>query len=46
MATSSNMAFDGFLGRTGDYVTYILNGKVVRRRIGKSSKPATAKQKK
>lgn len=45
MAKSDLSSFDGLIGRVGDTVTYIRNGKVVRRKIGKSSKPASPKQK-
>ena len=34
----------GFIGRVGNTVTYVLNGQVVKRKIGKSSKEATIAQ--
>jgi len=44
MATANINSFDGFIGRLGDTVTYIRLGKVVKRKIGKSTKPATELQ--
>lgn len=44
MAKANIDSFDGFFGKIGDTVTYLLNGKVVKRKIGYSSKPATASQ--
>jgi hypothetical protein len=34
----------GFIGRVGNTVTYLLNGQIVKRTIGKSSKEATIPQ--
>jgi len=34
----------GFIGRVGNTVTYVLNGQIVKRTIGKSSKEATIAQ--
>ncbi|MGY0035125.1 hypothetical protein [Pedobacter sp. NJ-S-72] len=34
----------GFIGRVGNTVTYVLNGQVVKRKIGKSSKEPTIAQ--
>ena len=34
----------GFIGRVGNTVTYVLNGQIVKRTIGKSSKEATIPQ--
>lgn len=44
MAKAKLDAWDGFIGRVGDTVTYIRMGKLVKRKIGKSSKPATKDQ--
>jgi hypothetical protein len=44
MAKANMGAWDGFIGRVGDSVIYIRMGKVVKRRIGKSNKPATKAQ--
>lgn len=44
MARANIDSFDGFIGKLGNTVTYLLNGKVVKRRIGYSSKPATVAQ--
>jgi hypothetical protein len=44
MASQNKKNFDGFLGKSGGYTTYLLNGKVVRRQIGVSTKPPTLKQ--
>lgn len=44
MAQANMDSFDGFLGKLGDTVTYILNGKITRRKIGHSAKPATIAQ--
>lgn len=38
MAISKNGFDDGFRGKFGNAVTYILNGKLVKRRIGKTNK--------
>ena len=34
----------GFIGRVGNTVTYVLNGQIVKRTIGKSSREATIPQ--
>lgn len=44
MAIFKNGLNQGYIGKTGNTVTYLLNGKLVRRRIGKSLKPATVPQ--
>jgi hypothetical protein len=44
MAKANMGAWDGFTGRNGDFVIYIRMGKVVKRRIGRSTKPATKDQ--
>jgi len=44
MAKAHLNTFDGFIGKIGDTVTYILNGVVVRRKIGRTKKPATLSQ--
>ncbi|CAM4287437.1 hypothetical protein SAMN06265348_109148 [Pedobacter westerhofensis] len=46
MAKANMDAWDGFIGRVGDTVTYIRMGKLVKRKIGISSKPATKDQRK
>jgi hypothetical protein len=44
MAKGNIGGWDGFIGRTGDSVIYFRMGKLVKRRIGRSSKPATKSQ--
>lgn len=44
MAKANMGAWDGFIGRVGNTVTYIRMGKVVKRKIGVSTKPPTTKQ--
>lgn len=44
MARANVDSFNGFIGKVGDTVTYLLNGKVIKRKIGYSSKPATIAQ--
>lgn len=44
MATAKPDSFDGFIGKVGDTVTYFRNGKIVRRKIGKSTKASTVHQ--
>lgn len=44
MSKANINTWDGFIGRVGDTVTYIRMGKLVRRKIGKSTKPATEPQ--
>jgi hypothetical protein len=46
MAKADLNSWDGFIGRVGDTVTYIRMGKLVKRKIGKSYKPATESQRK
>lgn len=44
MAIFKNGLNQGYIGKAGNTVTYLLNGKLVTRRIGKSLKPATVPQ--
>lgn len=44
MAKADGNAFDGFIGRLGDTVTYIRKGKLIKRTIGKSTKPPSLSQ--
>jgi hypothetical protein len=46
MGRANMDSWDGFIGRVGNTVTYIRMGKVVKRTIGISTKPATKNQKK
>ena len=41
---SSKRRSDGFIGRTGNTVVYLLNGKLVKREIGVTTKPPTIPQ--
>lgn len=43
MAVSKN-GNDGYIGKSGNTVTYMMNGKMVRRQIGVHTKPPTIKQ--
>lgn len=44
MAIFRKGANEGYTGRTGNVITYLLNGKLVKRRIGKNLKPPTIPQ--